>query len=274
MLLFGKEKIIYEKDSIYHHIVVTEENGVRFLKFGNQIVQSAVFIDDPEKMYLEYTKCLPLGLAFKPDCRKLLHIGLGGGVVPRLIKEHLPEIQITAVEIDPDVVIVAKRHFFIGNRPLFDIAVMDGRVFLKRAKQKYDVVMLDAYNSDAIPFHLTTVEFLKEVKAKLNEGGAVVANLWSSDYQLYLSMVKTYQQVFPQICRFKVVGKNNIILVACDKKLSPYEIMQRTAIVQDKAGFNYDLVEKAKFIDNQELDLSKAKILTDDYAPVEWLQGK
>jgi hypothetical protein len=50
--------------------------------------------------------------------------------------------------------------------------------------------------------------------------------------------------------------------------------MQRTAIVQDKAGFNYDLVEKAKFIDNQELDLSKAKILTDDYAPVEWLQGK
>ena len=85
MFVSAAEKIIMEKESIYHHIVVSESAGVRYMKFGNNIVQSAVYIDDPIALQLEYTKYLPLSLLFKPDARSILTIGLGGGAVQRLI---------------------------------------------------------------------------------------------------------------------------------------------------------------------------------------------
>ena len=199
MILFAKQNIIFERESLYHHIQVTEEAGVRYLKFGNNIVQSAVYIDDPLSMRLDYTKYLPLGLVFNNHANSLLTIGLGGGAIPRLLKEFYPEMYIEAVEIDPLVVEVAKKYFYVEDDPDYTINIIDGRVFLNRVNKKYDLIILDAYNSDSIPFHLTTEEFLQLVKSKMTDDGAVSANVWSSDNKLYLSMVKTYEKVFDNV---------------------------------------------------------------------------
>jgi spermidine synthase len=151
---------------------------------------------------------------------------------------------------------------------------MDGRVFIKKSTKKYDIIMLDAYNCDSIPFHMTTIEFLREVKSHLNEGGLVVANLWSSDWELYLSMVKTYSQVFPHLYRFNVAGENNVVLIAGETELSPYAIVQKATLMKDKYLFTYDYARIATHLDSNKFDLSHFKILTDDYAPVDWLQNK
>jgi len=272
MFASAAEKIILEKESIYHHIVVSESAGVRYMKFGNNIVQSAVYIDDPVALQLEYTKYLPLALLFKPDARSILTIGLGGGAVQRVIKEHLPQIQIEAVEIDPEVVEIAKEYFFVEQYAPYNIVVTDGRVHLMRSKKKFDIIILDAYNADSIPFHLTTVEFLEIAESKLNPGGVVASNVWCSEAHLYWAMLKTYQEVFPYVYRFKVFGKNNVIIVACNQKLSKFDIVQKAANLQLKAGFPYDYIFCADQLDISNVDLKKVKPLTDDYAPVDWLK--
>jgi len=244
------------------------------MKFGNRIVQSAVDIEDPVALKVEYTKYMPLGLIFKSNCMNMLIVGLGGGALPRLINDYCPEIKMDVVEIDPVVVEMAKRYFFVEENPRYEIMVMDGRVFIKRSKKKYDIIILDAYNSDSIPFHMTTVEFLQEAKERLSGDGVIITNLWSSDVQLYISMVKTYEQVFDYLYRFQVWGKNNIILAACDREFDPYALVQRAALLQGAVHFPYDFAGKASHLDRRTLDTSKAPILTDDYAPVDWLQHK
>ncbi|MBC8278277.1 MAG: fused MFS/spermidine synthase [FCB group bacterium] len=272
MTLFAKENIIFERESLYHHIVVSEEAGVRYMKFGNNIVQSAVYIDDPLNLRLDYTKYLPLAILFKSDFKTLLTIGLGGGAVPRILKEYYPETYIDAVEIDPLVVETAKKYFFVGNDPDFNIHVTDGRVFLNKTDRKYDLIILDAYNSDSIPFHLTTEEFLRLVKSKLAVDGAVSTNVWSTNNKLYLSMVKTYEKVFDNVYRFRVWGKTNVVIVASDKRLSSYEIIQRAANIQAAVNFPFDLPFCATQLDLSELEFEDVPVLTDDYAPVDYLQ--
>lgn len=274
MKLFNREKILVQRESLYNRIVITEEDNVRYLRFGNRILQSAVYVDDTIAMRVDYTKYMPLGLAFRPESRDVLLIGLGAGAIPRLQAKHCPHIRVDAVEIDQMVVDLAKEYLHLSENPGYNIIVTDGRRFLKRSNKRYDIIMIDAYNAEYIPYHLTTVEFLHEAKSRLSEGGVMVANLWSSNEELYLSMVKTYEEVFDYIHRFRVWRKNNVILVAAGEKISPQSIAERASEIQDKFHFPYDFVRTAKHLDTGRLDTSSAELLTDESAPDNWLKRK
>jgi spermidine synthase len=95
------------------------------------------------------------------------------------------------------------------------VHVDDGRLFVKRIKKKYDWIILDAYQNDYIPFHLTTLEFLKEVKSRLKDDGVVVSNITSQFRNKFFdSMVMTYKKAFPHLYVFKGKKSSNFIFVA------------------------------------------------------------
>src|SRR5207244_2086497 len=102
---------------------------------------------------------------------------------------------------DPDVVDVARKWFAFP--PSIAVTVADGRRFLERDRRRYDVIAIDAYYADAIPFHLTTREFLETVRSRLVPGGVVVANVIGSlegdGSKLLRSFVRTYREVFPTV---------------------------------------------------------------------------
>ena len=274
MSLFDKKKILIDKLSLYHRVIISESGGVRSLRFGNDIVQSAVHNRDPFAMQVDYTRYLTLGLAFNPGGRELLAVGLGSGAVPKLISRHCPEINIKAVEIDPLVAELAQRYLRLEPRPGFDIIIMDGRAFLRTCNRKYDIIILDAYNAEGVPFHLTTLEFLRLVKSRLNERGVVTANLWSLDWELFVSMLRTYGEVFEHIHRFPVSGKKNVVIAACDFRLSADELRSNALLVQAKAAFPFDYVSLTSHLDRKEFKSASAPLLTDEKAPQDWLNRK
>ena len=104
---------------------------------------------------------------------RILFIGLGGGSIPRVMAKYYPDIPIDIVEIDPDVIDVAKRFFFFEPTPMMKVISMDGRRFLRSARHRYDIIFLDAYDDQSIPFHLTTKEFFEIVKQRLTPTGVV-----------------------------------------------------------------------------------------------------
>src|SRR3990172_5227366 len=176
-------KTLYEKNSLYQYIAVKEdlEKGERYI-FNNRkdLVQGGIYLGRPDKLLFEYTQTAFISLAFLDrEPRSVLFVGLGAGSMPRYLNRYYPQAEIDVVEIDPDIVDVAKRFFYFTENSRMKVHVEDGRVFIKRASKKYDVIFLDAYQSGDIPFHLTTIEFLKEVKGKLKEGGLVVSNILS-----------------------------------------------------------------------------------------------
>jgi len=242
----AEEKVLYEKPSAFGTIVVTEDdNGVRVLRFGQRGPrQSVVKPGDPDYVALPYARAAFTGLALCEEPRRVLVVGLGGGTLPMFLHKHYPKAAIDAVDIDPDVVDVARRFFNFRDDEFMRAHVGDGRKFIEQTRQPYDVIFLDAFGSDSVPPHLTTQEFLRAVRSALKPDGVVVGNVWARFHNpLYDSMVRTYQEVFDELYVLTVQDAGNIILLALPRRqaLSRDELAQRARRVSTAKRFGFDL---------------------------------
>jgi spermidine synthase len=269
-------KTLYKKDSLYHHIIVTDDDGLRTLRF-DRLRQSAMDLNDPDRMVFHYTQYLHLAMAFRDNPQRALFIGLGGGSAPRRFHRDYPALQVDAAELDPEVVSVAKRYFMFQESERMQVQTVDGRIFLQKTPHRYDIIVLDAYFADAIPFHLTTREFLQELKAKLTPTGILVSNIIGSvrgaDSKLFRSILKTLQTEFPQTYVFPVEEVSNIIVIATQEKerLSKQEVIRRSRRLEDERKVQFPLERFAHTYVLDPIPLQDVPILTDDYAPVDGL---
>jgi len=252
----GGEKILYEHDSAYNHIVVTEdEQGIRCLLFERDgALQSVVKVEDPDYLELPYVRAMLVGLAFCEPAgtipERVLMVGLGGGTIPRFMRRHFPEMTIHVVEIDPEVVSVAKRFFGFQEDKRLKVFVQDGRKFIENCKKPYDMILLDAYSSENIPYHLATEEFLKAARKAVTPNGIVVANVWSRfSNPLYDSMVCTYQAVFEDLYIFDVEDSGNKIFAALKRPavLRKELLVGRAERISQERQFPYDLGQVVKY---------------------------
>jgi len=247
VLVRAEQTVLYEKASPYSTIIVTEENGLRTLRFEKGGArQSVVKLGDPDHLELPYARVAFAGLALCDEPRRILIVGLGGGTLPSFLRKHYPRATIDAVDIDPDVVYVAKKFFGFREDDQMHAYVGDGREFVERFRQPYDVIFLDAFSSDAVPPHLTTQEFLRAVRRAVKPNGVVVGNVWSRySNPLYDSMVRTYQEVFNELYVLDVPGAGNKILLALPRALplSRDELAQRARRVSTAQQFRFDLGE-------------------------------
>ena len=252
VLARADQTVLYEKASAYNTIVVTDENdGLRTLRFGKSGVrQSAVKLGDPEHLALPYVQVALVGLALSEDPRRFLVVGLGGGTLPVFLRKYYPNATIDAVDIDPEVVDVAKKFFSFREDELMSAHIGDGRRFIENLRQLYDVIFLDAYGSDSIPAHLTTQEFLQAVRRAVTPGGVVVGNLWGrSANPLYDSMVRTYQEVFDELFILDVRGASNMIFLALPRKqpLSRDKLIELARNLSATRRFPFDLGDPVKY---------------------------
>lgn len=246
------QTVLYEKASAYSTIVVTEEeHGLRTLRFGkNGARQSVVKLGDPDYLALPYARVALVGLALSEEPRRMLVVGLGGGTLPMFLRKHYPNATIDAVDIDPEVVDVAKKFFGFREDELMNAHVGDGRQFIEKLRQPYDVIFLDAFGSDSVPAHLTTQEFLRAVRRAVTPGGVVVGNLWGrGSNPLYDSMVRTYQEVFDELFILDVRDAGNMILLALPRKqpLSGDELMHLARKASAAKRFPFDLGDRDKY---------------------------
>jgi spermidine synthase len=269
-------KILYEKDSLYHHIIVTEDDSLRTLRF-DRLRQSAIDLKDPDRMVFHYTQYLHLAMVFHDTPQRALFIGLGGGSAPRRFHRDYPTLLIDVAELDPEVVSIAKRYFLFQESDRLKVQAVDGRIFLQKTPHRYDVIVLDAYYADAIPFHLSTREFFKELKAKLTPTGIVVSNIIGSvrgaDSKLFRSILKTMGSEFAQTYVFPVEEISNIIVIATQgqERLSKQEVIRQSRRLEDERKVQFPLERFAHTYVLERIPLDDVPLLTDDYAPVDGL---
>ena len=245
-LAHAEDKILYEKAGAFGTIVVTEENdGMRVLRFGRSGArQSSVKPGDPDHLELPYARTVLVGLALCEEPRRVLVVGLGGGTLPMFLRKHYPHAVIDAVDIDPDVVYVAKEFFGFREDERMRAHVADGRKFIEQNTDAYDVIFLDAFGSNSVPAQLTTQEFLRAVRRALKPDGVVVGNVWDRAFNpLYDSMVRTYQEVFDDLFILNVRYAGNMIVLALPRlqTLSSDELAQRASKLSSAGQFRYDL---------------------------------
>ena len=251
-LAHAGETVLYEKASAFSTIVVTEEeHGLRALRFGKSGVrQSVVKLGDPDHLALPYVQVALVGLALLEEPSRFLVVGLGGGTLPMFLRKHYPNAAIDVVDIDPDVVEVAKKFFGFREDRLMNVHVDDGRQFIEKIREPYDVIFLDAFGSNSIPAHLTTQEFLQAVRRAVTPGGVVVGNVWGRlANPLYDPMVRTYRDVFDELIILDVRGAENRILLALLRKqpLNRDELTQMARKVSVTKQLPFDLGDPVKY---------------------------
>ena len=268
------EKVLHRKDSLYQFLIVIEnpEKNERYLANLEKttLYQGGIKLDAPDQLLFEYTRISFAGLAFLDQLPKeALFVGLGIGAMPRFLARHFPETTIEVAEIDPAVVDLAKEYFSFKEAGKMTVKVEDGRQFIKRAKKGYDIIFLDAYQGDTIPFHLTTREFLREVKARLNPGGVVVSNILSpTRNKFFTAMVKTYHAEFANLAIFKGKASGNYVFVASERAVTPAAVRSKAQQIQESRPLGIDLATITAEQRVSPAPDEQAEILTDDFAPV------
>jgi len=212
-------RIVHQVRSPFQLITVVDtSNGFRRLILdgrldGSDPIQSEMNLSKPRDLSLSYTRAMMAALPLADHHRRILLVGLGGASMQKFLHDLLPETVLETVEIDPEVVRVARRFFGFEPENNQVVHVGDGRAFIENSRKRYDIIFLDAYGHDTIPFSLATLEFLEAVRDRLSEGGVVCANLLTGNPH-YWDMVKTYSEVFRDFHMIKPPGSGNAILFA------------------------------------------------------------
>ena len=271
--------LLESKESLYNNIYVYEQPPYVSMTFGHNrriYTESVYNTRDDRDLPVEYTRFMTASLMYAKDVHSVLEIGFGGGRTSWYLHRYLPNVQVTSVELDPTVVELARKYFGIKEEPNFQLVNRDGRLFLQESKEHYDLILIDAYRGPFVPFHLLTKEFYQIVRDHLADGGVVAQNVEPST-MLFDSAVKTINAVFPQLDFYRADG--NIVTVAYDGAERKPEDLAGVARDRDKAyGLRYSLLEMLS--QRRHIQIAggnvidpNAKVLTDDFAPVETLKN-
>jgi len=273
-------KTLMQKDTFYHRIRIEEDDEARYMYF-DRTLQSAMTLKDPTGLRLIYSRYTSLGFTFRADAKKMLLIGLGGGSIPKKLNKEFPNMEIDAVELDPEVIKLAKDHFNVKESKQLRLHAQDGRLFLTRTQNQYDIIMLDAYFTDAMPFHLATKQFFELAQKKLTSNGIIVANLISAvtgpSGKIARSFARTLRQVYPQTYIFASRRPDNvsldtiqnvIVIATRDKQRVDIKEIVKRASALDKGLFPDPVQDIAVAYFDRQLP-EDVPILTDDYAPTD-----
>jgi spermidine synthase len=276
------ERVLFRADTQYHRISVTEADNIRHLRF-DATNQSAIDLADGYRSTIAYPNYFDLALAIKPDAKRVLVLGMGGGAVTKRWWRDYPDMTIDSVEIDPVVVDVARRFFGLPEDPRLGVFTTDARRYVQTTDRTYDVVIVDAYYAESLPFHLTTSEFLREVKSRMAPDGVLAYNVISpvsgDKSKLFRTTYRTASGVWDHLWSFPIglakdgaaEKRRNVIVLASDADLTQAELLRRIATGVDGRvklagfpGFSADLYSEI-------VPLGDVPVMTDAYAPTDSL---
>jgi len=213
MTLFRYEKTIYEKSREGLVLQVIEKGDQRQLRFGNHIVQSAISLSSPDGLVLDYTRAMVTALLFPPRLNRFLHLGLGGGTLVRFFYQHLPTVHQRVVELNPEVIEVARRYFDLPNSVRLTVVQAEGAEFMRADTEHYDLIFLDAFDAEGADARLHSQTIYTQLRERLAPDGWLVNNVWGSDRANLFRVRDEMVEVFAQVFSLSVRADSNVILI-------------------------------------------------------------
>jgi spermidine synthase len=273
-LLKHKDGLIAHTETAYNDIFVGKVQTLLKMSFqwkGWYFYESAVNLADSDDLPMLYARVVGLAAIYPQEVKRVLVLGLGGGAVPLYLARFLPDATVDSVEVDPGVIEAAKKYFGLRETERFHLIEGDGRLYLNRHSEKYDVIVLDAFSGSYIPFHMMTKEFYQLVREHLAPHGVVAINILPS-VKLYDSNVRTLKQVFDNLDFFDsgnpTVEETNVIVFGRLDAASEEQQRQQAAAAQQRYKFHFDLSELIAARRIATPKVGTGEVFTDDFAPV------
>lgn len=139
---------------------------------------------------------------------RALVLGLGGGDLATICAKLLPKWEMTYVELEREIVEVAKQYFGVEGDARRKTVVDDAAVFMANNKQKYDLIVVDLYQGDTVPEFVTSARFLRQIESALSLGGIAIFNYASHEFRDkdFVIFNRQLAKVFESIVRGEYIG--------------------------------------------------------------------
>lgn len=228
-----------DNESVY----ISEKFGVRTLHIGSDTVQSSMRLSKPNDLEVSYTRSMMGFLLFNPQPRSVLMIGLGGGSIAKFIYHRFPEARAVAVEVNQQVVDVARQYFFVPpNDERLEIVVTDGAAYVHDQPLSADVVIVDGYDAESQVEALSTPAFYRDCAKALTADGILVVNLWGGDRN-FTTCVNRMAKAFDGLVACLPAGRPGNIAAFAFKR-SPgrptwQELRARGARLEEQHGLEF-----------------------------------
>jgi len=235
---------------------------------------SYVDLEDPTFLEFAYVKALAGVVDGSFELGEPLdayHVGGGGMTFPRYLADTRPGTRSVVSEIDPGVVDVDTERLGLETGPALRVRVEDGRLGVRRLpSSSRDLIVGDAFGGVSVPWHLTTIEYVEELKRVLSDDGVYAVNI--IDYAplgFARAELATLRRVFDHVALaadpFTIFGDGggNLVAIASDSPIDKASIV-RGFVKRDLA---WDVIDGDRLTDW----IDGAPVLTDDYAPVDQL---
>ena len=153
-------------------------------------------------------------LLFHPRPKRIELIGLGGGSLIKFCYHRMPGTQLTAIELDPDVIALRDTFLLPEDGPRLQVLNVDGAEYLEQAEKGIDVLLVDAFDKTGFAPSLANREFFENAFAKLAGNGILVINL-AGEKDTYAGLIGEAMHVFDdQVIVISVPEDGNHILYA------------------------------------------------------------
>ncbi|MHC4340035.1 MAG: fused MFS/spermidine synthase [Planctomycetota bacterium] len=243
--------VVRDEQTFFNRIQTLDGFGERYL-FLDGVVHTHILLDHPDPIRCEYIRMAEIVPAIRPMAKRFLLIGCGGGAMLRLLEGHGRTFEV--LDIDPRVIETARRDFAAGVEGA-TFLVEDGRRYLRRGGT-WDAVLLDVVSTENMPEHLSSVEFLREVRNHLEPDGVLFMNsIGEPGGRVLASMRRTLAEAFGQVVGFTAHAEEystNVLWVA---SAQPFDV---------PAPYRPRIYEAG----------GEGVVLTDDYNPINlWNAG-
>ncbi len=268
---FWQNDLSYEGESIYNYLQVSEDDRRVILSTNVLFGVQSLYMKDGglTGMYYDYAMAAPLMIPDKKaEDMNVLILGMGTGTYATQCKKYFGDMAIEGVEIDDKITALSRQYFSLPDD--VKVTTYDGRAYLQAIDEKYDVIMVDAYQDITIPFQMSSVEFFTMVKEHLNENGVMVVNMnmrGNNEGNINQYLSDTIASVFDHIVTVDVDGSTNRELYAS----SNADMVKTLENNANETGHS-DLRDMMLHVaDTSSVYEAGDYIMTDDKAPVELL---
>ncbi|MBD3670989.1 MAG: fused MFS/spermidine synthase [Gammaproteobacteria bacterium] len=222
------------------YLDVVDYADYRSLHFNSRSIQSRMLLSDPDRLVLEYTEAMMLALAWQPEPKRVLLLGLGGGSQARYLLRHFPECQLDAIEVLPRVTELAREFFSLPDTDRLTVYHMEAEAFMQSGhlKESYDLILADAFDHNGPVVSVFDETFLQALNQALAPDGVCVFNMWQTDARDYAEVCHRVQSAMA--CDLYDVplteDPENIVLIATQAASTQKSLLRHCKRLEKTSG--------------------------------------
>ncbi|MCU7853635.1 MAG: fused MFS/spermidine synthase [Candidatus Thiodiazotropha sp. (ex Monitilora ramsayi)] len=222
-------------------ISIIEHDNLRWMRFQDGSIQSVMLLQEPAYPVLDYNQALLSSLIFADNPGSLLNLGLGSGSIERFILSQLPEMELLSVEIDPNIIELAREHFRLpATHP---VTQASAEKYLTENNQKFDIIVCDIYTKTISDNPILNHGFIEDATRSLDTNGVLALNCLPNTEAEMVDMLVSIRTCFPWVMLLDVKAQKNIVVI-CAKRafLSGLDLTSCVESLSQSTGLNLSTI--------------------------------